>query len=89
LLLSRNGQGWRINNGGVVDYQRLRDFVLQSIALAAVGIVVIPPLLDLVPAVVDNNKAATTASVVAINPSARLPRITHKVYLNVKFGSKG
>ncbi len=73
----------------MVDYQRLRDFVLQSIALADAGIVVVPPLLDLVPAVVDNEEAAVTASVVAIDLSARLPRITHKVYLNVKFGSKG
>jgi hypothetical protein len=51
-LPSRNGQGWHINDGGVVDYQRQwRDFVLQSVALAAAGIVVNPPLLNLVPAV--------------------------------------
>ncbi len=41
------------------------------------------------PAVADNGKAAGTASMVMINPSARLPRIIHKVYLDVEFSSKG
>jgi hypothetical protein len=57
--------------------------------LAALGIGVVPPLLNLVLAVVDNGKVATTVSVVVIDPSARLPRITHKAYLDIKFGSKG
>jgi hypothetical protein len=87
---AHDGQGRHIDNGGVVDYQRCRrDFVLQSIALAAAGIVVAPPLLNPVPAVADDSGTAATASVVAIKPSAQLPRITHKAYLEVKFGSKG
>ncbi len=57
--------------------------------MAAAGIVVVPPLLDPAPAVADNGKAAVRASVVAIDPLAQLPRITHKVYLDVEFGSKG
>jgi hypothetical protein len=40
-------------------------------------------------AVADDNKAAATAFMVAIDPLALLPRITHKVYHNVKFSSKG
>jgi hypothetical protein len=44
LLLSCNGQRWRIDNGSIVNNQRQwRDFVLQSIALAAAGIVVVSP----------------------------------------------
>jgi hypothetical protein len=39
--------------------------------------------------VAEDGKAAVTEFAVAINPSAQLPRITHKVYLNVEFGSKG
>jgi hypothetical protein len=54
-----------------------------------VGIVVVPPFLNPAPGVADNGKVVTTASVVVIDPSAQLPVITHKVYLNVKFGSKG
>jgi hypothetical protein len=90
LSSSREGRGWRINNGGIIDYQRgWRDFVLQSIASATAGIVLIPPLLDPVLAVADDGVVAAMVSAVVINPSARLPRITHKAYLDVEFGSKG
>jgi hypothetical protein len=39
--------------------------------------------------VADNGMAAATASAVTINLLAQLPRITHKVYLDVEFVSKG
>jgi hypothetical protein len=87
--LSYGSQGQCIKDGGIVDYQRRwRDFILRSITLAAAEIVVVPPLLDLMPAVVNDSKAAATVSAVAINLSARPPRITHNDYLDVKFGSK-
>jgi hypothetical protein len=89
LSLSHDGQGLCINNRGIVDYQKQRrDFVLRSITSAATGIVVVPPLLDPALAVVVDGEAAATASAVTINPSAQLTRITHKVYLDVEFGSK-
>jgi hypothetical protein len=90
LLLSRNGQGWHIDNDSIVNYQRRRrDFVLRSIASAAAGIVVVPPLLDPAPVVADNSKATATASGVTIDPLAQLPRITHKAYLDIELGSEG
>jgi hypothetical protein len=48
-----------------------------------------PPLLNLALVVADDSKAAAKASAVTIDPSAQLPRITHKAYLDVEFGGKG
>ena len=70
---------------------------MRSIASAAAGIAVVPLLLLLDPAPAtaeDDGEAAaattttttTTSAVVAIDPSVRLPRITHRAYLDVEFG---
>ena len=68
---------------------------MRTIASAAAGIAmaIVPPLLLLDPAPAlaedDGEAAAASSSVVAIDPSVRLPRITHRAYLDVEFGSRG
>jgi hypothetical protein len=75
--------------------RRRREFVVRTIASAAAGIAmaIVPPLLLLDPAPAlaedDGEAAAASSSVVAIDPSVRLPRITHRAYLDVEFGSRG
>ena len=74
-------------------------------AAAGIAMAIVPPLLLLDPAPAhaeDDGEAAaatatttttttttTTSAVVAIDPSVRLPRITHRAYLDVELGSGG
>ena len=98
-----DGRGRRIDCGDVPPshhQRRRRDLVVRTIASAAAGIAmaIVPPLLLLDPAPAhaeDDGEAAaatattTTSAVVAIGPSVRLPRITHRAYLDVELGSGG
>ena len=99
-----DGRGRRIDCGDVPPshhQRRRRELVVRTIASAAAGIAmaIVPPLLLLDPAPAhaeDDGEAAaatatttTTSAVVAIDPSVRLPRITHRAYLDVELGSGG
>ena len=59
-----------------------RDFVIQSITAGVVS-TVIPPFVK--PALADDDNQGTETTSTIIDPSIDLPKITQKVYLDVKF----
>lgn len=73
------------HDDGSSHLHQRRDFVIQSIAAAGVVSSVIHPFIA--PAFADDNESsgATTTQDI-IDPSIDLPKITNKVYLDIKFG---
>ena len=73
------------NQGRATQLHQRREFVIQSIAAGIVSSAITTPFVE--PAFADEDQSATPTSSddTTIDPSIDLPKITHKVYLDVKF----
>mmetsp|Transcript_18071 Transcript_18071/g.32857 ORF Transcript_18071/g.32857 Transcript_18071/m.32857 type:complete len:292 (-) Transcript_18071:133-1008(-) len=71
------------NQGRATQLHQRREFVIQSIAAGIVSSVITP---FVEPALADEDQSATpTSDDTTIDPSIDFPKITHKVYLDIKF----